>query len=78
MCTNIEHCINSYYYECIECQENYYYNQLEKKCLKVKGIYEGCQISKIDETYCSKCREGYYLDLIDYSCYKDNVIVNLE
>ena len=78
MCTNIEHCINSYYYECIECQEYYYYNQLEKKCLKVKGIYEGCQISKIDETYCSKCREGYYLDLIDYSCYKDNVIVNLE
>ena len=78
MCTKVERCIYSKDYECIECEENYYYNQLEKKCLEAKGIYEGCQISTFYGTFCSKCREGYYLDLNDYSCYKNNKILNLK
>ena len=30
MCTEVEHCIYSYFYECVECEDKLYYNKFEK------------------------------------------------
>ena len=30
MCTEVEHCIYSYFYECVGCEDKLYYNKFEK------------------------------------------------
>ena len=30
MCTEVEHCIHSYFYECVKCKDKLYYNKFEK------------------------------------------------
>jgi len=38
MCTDIENCIYSEYYECVECKESYFYDINDKKCKNLKIV----------------------------------------
>ena len=35
-CTEVEHCIYSYFYESVECEDKLYYNKFEKNAQKLK------------------------------------------
>ena len=67
-CTNVEHCIYSNEFEiCLECEDNYYYNQLYKNCSKAEGDFENCKYSEKDS--CTECKSNYYLNKNDSLCY---------
>ena len=74
-CTNIEHCIysnpDSYYDECYECEENYYYNIKNKKCEISSGIFENCKRGD-EEFYCYECKNDFYVNQTDHLCYLNN------
>ena len=57
------------FYECIQCEDNYYYDKNSKKCKKDEGNFKNCQYSK--DSICQKCRDDYYLNKTDYLCYSN-------
>ena len=66
-CTNVEHCIYSKDDgSCFECEDNYYYNTLNKNCTDAIGNFENCKISA--GFYCSECKDNFYLNKNDSTC----------
>ena len=69
-CTNTEKCTHTYSYkdECEECEDGYYYNVNDKKCIETDKYNEHC---KNGNTYnCLNCKEGFYL------LHKENICVS--
>ena len=75
-CTNIEHCIYSGStdeYPCDECDDNYYFNNLNQTCMEIKNRkFEGCKLALTNDTFCSECKNNFYLNLSDFLCYDNN------
>ena len=66
-CSNIEHCIYSNIYgECLECEDNYYYNKLTKNCIESNEKFKNCKYS--EGFNCCECKNNYYLNLNDSTC----------
>ena len=73
ICSNIEHCILSdRYFECIECEEDYYYNIRDKKCILGDNNYTNCKITDWDGKFCEKCKNGFCLNQTDHTCFNNN------
>ena len=71
-CSYIEHCIYSdENFNCLECEENFYYNIEERKCKIAEGIFQNCKISNDGGKYCEKCKTGFYINQNDYLCYSN-------
>ena len=72
-CTKIQHCIYSGStdeYACDECEEGYYYNNLNQTCMEEKnGKFKHCKLALTSDENCSDCRNNYYLNLSDFLCY---------
>lgn len=60
-CTNVEKCTHTYSYleECEECEDGYYYNKNEEKCLPTDKYNENCKNG--NNNNCLSCKKGYYL-----------------
>ena len=73
-CTIYENCIYSnYYYECIECQDGYYFDSFNKSCRKSTEEFENCKYSNQFSGYCYECKDGYYLTIKDKRCRSNEV-----
>ena len=71
-CTTTEHCIHSEnYYECNECEDDFYYNKKDKVCLKQTKGFENCKSTSYDGDYCFWCKTGYYGNQTDHLCYSN-------
>ena len=74
-CTKYEHCIYSNQnYDCIECEDNFYFDSNKKMCIKVEKIFGGCAKTDYNGKICEKCKDGFYLNLKDHICYQNNEI----
>ena len=72
-CTKIEHCIySSFYNDCSECEENYYYDTNNKTCKLIEEVnFKNCKQGR--EGYsCQECRDNYYINLTDNLCYSNS------
>ena len=70
-CTNIKHCIYSdFYNQCLECEEDYYFNRNEQLCKVAVGNLTDCKISN-DGKFCEKCKDDFYLNQTDKLCYSN-------
>ena len=70
ICSNVEYCIYSNTnFECIECEENYYYDENKEICDKSEKNVENCKYSEFNGKVCDKCKDGFYLNLKDNSCH---------
>ena len=69
-CSSVEHCIYSdNYYNCIECEDKYYYHRANRTCKIAEGTMENCQIAY--DKYCENCKSGFYLNQNDNKCYSN-------
>ena len=75
-CISINNCIYSNKnYECIECEDSFYYNVNKKLCISVVDKnFENCKISDCDGKFCEKCKNGFYLNIKDHVCYNNTEI----
>ena len=72
-CTTTEHCkYSEIYFECNECEDEYYYNKTDKTCYKYKQGFENCKSTTIDGKYCFWCKNGFYGNQKDHLCYNNN------
>ena len=70
-CSRVEHCIYSdSYFNCIECETNYYFNKRNQTCNISEGIFENCKYGYSDKS-CEKCKDGFYLNKNDNLCYSN-------
>ena len=70
-CTNIKHCIYSdYYNQCLECEDNYFYNKNENLCKSAEGNLTHCKIST-EGIFCENCKDDFYLNQTDNLCYSN-------
>ena len=68
-CTKYEKCIHSdYNYECLECEEGFYFDNRNKSCVMNTEEFEHCKHSNEYGNYCSECKDGYYLSIRDKIC----------
>ena len=66
ICSNISHCIYSDINgECLECEDNYYYNTLYKNCSS-NDFFTNCKT--FDGIKCLECKDNYYLNLNNSIC----------
>ena len=71
-CSLIEHCIYSFNENiCEECEEGYYYNKTNNKCILAKNGFENCKIVNYNDVSCSKCKDDFYLNKTDNLCYSN-------
>ena len=71
-CTNVKHCIYSdFYNECLECENDYYFDKSDKICKIGVGDLINCKVSYKEKT-CSICKDDFYLNQSDYICYNNN------
>lgn len=78
ICSSVEHCIYSdRYYECIECEGDYYYNMRDKECILGENNYTNCKITNWEGNYCAQCKENFCLNQTDHTCF-DNEELNSE
>ena len=76
-CSNVQHCIYSnIFYECIECEDKYYYDANKNICSLAEKNFENCKISDYNGNLCEKCKEGFYLNLKDHLCYSNKELGN--
>ena len=70
-CTKIEHCIYSTFYnECSECEDDYYYDNKNKTCKLIKEEkFKNC---KEGTEECQECKNDYYINITDHLCYNNN------
>ena len=69
ICTNVDHCLYAYSYsECMECEDNYYYDAFSYSCKTAKDKFSNCKISK-DGITCDACKDDFYLNKTDFLCY---------
>ena len=72
ICSNVEHCIYSNKnFECIECEEKYYYDKNKKICVLGDNNFENCKYSDFNGKICEKCKDGFYLNLKNHSCHSN-------
>ena len=71
-CNSLEHCIysNKYYDECIECEDNYFYDRKNKTCLIAEKNFTNCK-SGYEGSYCINCKNDFYLNQTDKLCYSN-------
>ena len=68
-CTDIEHCAYSDENQvCLECDEKYFYNKVDKNCTPAEGKFEHCKSGNFTD-YCDTCQKDYYLSGKDFLCY---------
>ena len=68
-CTIYENCINSDdNYECIECEEGFYFDRNNQTCKINTEDFEHCKHSNQFGNYCEDCKDGYYLTIRDKIC----------
>ena len=71
-CSLVEHCIYSLNEnDCIECEDNYCYNQLTKKCFIGENKYENCKVTNYLADRCYSCKDDFYFNQTDYLCYSN-------
>ena len=73
-CTNVEHCIYSEtFYQCKECEDDYYLNTTSNQCLKYIEGFENCKLTTFNgnETYCYYCKNGFYMNQTNHLCYNN-------
>ena len=66
----MQHCIHSFSGECIQCQKDFYYDKIEKKCKLSENNFKNCWIG--DKDKCVVCNEDFYLNQNDNLCYNNN------
>ena len=58
--------------ECIECEDNYYYDKSNQVCKPVESdIFKNCKYSDILGERCEFCKSDYYINLSDNLCYSN-------
>ena len=74
LCTDVEQCIYSNHLtsQCIECENNFYYDKNNKTCKISKDNFINCK-SSYNEEYCNECKNDYYLNQTDKICYNNNL-----
>jgi hypothetical protein len=71
-CSLIPHCIYSKNEnECIECEDNYCYNQRSKQCFYAQDIFKNCKLANEILTHCFICKSDFYLNQTDNLCYSN-------
>ena len=69
LCSDVEHCIYSNrYFECIDCEGDYYYNIRDKKCILGENNYTNCKITNWEGNFCDKCKPNFCLNQTDHTC----------
>ena len=78
-CTRFENCLyTNELYECIECLDNFYYDQYFRGCMEVIDLnFTNCKISDSLGNKCTYCKDDYYLNYTDNFCYNNNEYGNL-
>lgn len=70
-CTKVEHCsLSNYNYECVECEDKYYFNATSNKCLVGEGNLANCKEASLS-SHCELCKDDFYLNQNDYLCYSN-------
>ena len=71
LCTNVEHCIysDSIFEKCKECEDNYYFNFLNRTCIIAKDKFNNCKNG--NNNYCLECKNDFYLNQKDDLCYSN-------
>ena len=67
-CINVDHCIYSSNYEYTECEDNYYYNSLLRKCVEATDDLKNCKYSHGYK--CDECKNNFCLN------YNDNTFID--
>ena len=68
-CITVEHCIyTDSYYNCIECENNFYYDRIDRKCKTAEGDFKNC---KLGYKTCERCKDNFYLNNKDNLCYSN-------
>ena len=72
LCVNVEHCIYSNYLtaQCLECEDNYYYDINNRTCKIAEGNFTNCK-SSYNEEFCHECKDDFYLNQTDHLCYSN-------
>ena len=71
-CTNDEHCIyTDVYFNCIECENNFYYDKDDLKCKTAEGNFENCKCGYESSKTCERCKDNFYLNKKDNLCYSN-------
>lgn len=72
-CVEDNHCISvDDNYECNECEDNYYYDKLNKGCKLVESdIFKNCKFSDNSGTKCDSCKSDFYINISDNLCYSN-------
>ena len=66
-CSDVDHCIYSDNYGiCKECEDDYYYNTISRKCIEATGKFEHCKRS--DGYSCYECRNDFYYNRNKSAC----------
>ena len=72
ICSNVEHCIYSdRYFECIECEGDYYYNIRDKECIIGENNYTNCKITNFEGNYCEICKDDFCLNQTEHTCFSN-------
>ena len=72
-CIRIENCLYSNeLYECIECEDGFYYDIRMRGCLEVDSNFTNCKISDSLGDKCAYCKDDYYLNFTDNYCYSNS------
>ncbi len=72
LCTIVEHCIDSDFYEnCKECEDGFYYDKCKLKCLEsnLNEKYLNCKATDKYCSFCEECKSNYYLSNVEHLCY---------
>ena len=76
-CSLIEKCIYSINeYNCMECEDEYYYNENNKTCLLAENNFANCKIKIRGDDNCSLCKNNFYLNRSNYLCYNNEKFGN--
>ena len=72
-CTKVKNClIANEFFECIECEDNFYYNKNLNKCIKITNSnFINCKVSDPLGNKCAYCKDDYYLNYTDNLCYNN-------
>ena len=72
VCTTVNHCAKTDYYKnCVECEDNYYFDLSDKTCKEATDVFSNCLESTSNGEICLKCRDNYYISLLDNLCYSN-------